>query len=60
MGDIDQIISGLVLMATGAMGSGIVWIVRSIIKMQSDLNHAFIKIRSLETALCHKSLQKSE
>jgi hypothetical protein len=60
MGDIDQIVSGLVLMAIGAMGSGIAWIVRSIIKMQSDLNHAFIKIRSLETVQCHKSSPKSE
>lgn len=56
--DTSQIVSGIVLMLVGAMGSGIVWIVRSIIKMQSDLNHAFIKIRSLES--CHMPSPKSE
>lgn len=58
--DSSQIVSGLVLMLVGSMGSGFVWVVRTIIKMHSDLNHAFIKIRALESELCRKSLQKSE
>lgn len=43
-----EIISGLVLMALGAMGTGIIWIVKSILDLKKDNTAAHIKIRELE------------
>jgi hypothetical protein len=48
MNDIaEQVITGIILMVLGSVGTGIVWIVRTVLKLQSDLNAAHQKLRKL-------------
>lgn len=42
---VQQIVSGLVLMVLGAMGTGIIWIVKAILQLQKDVTAAHEKLR---------------
>lgn len=43
-----RIVSGLILMLLGAVGTGVAWLVRSVLKLKADMNAAFCKIRTTQ------------
>jgi hypothetical protein len=45
---ISEIIVGLALMVFGSMGTGLVWIVKTILQLQKDNNAAHFKNRANE------------
>jgi hypothetical protein len=47
----QQIIIGLVPMVIGALGTGIGWLARSMLRVRKDIDAAHIKIRCLEEKL---------
>jgi uncharacterized membrane protein YgaE (UPF0421/DUF939 family) len=45
--NLPDILTQLVTMVVGGLVTGIVWVVRTILKLQRDLDHAHHKIRGL-------------
>lgn len=47
--ELKDIVTGMLLMLLGAMGSGALWAIKAIFRMRKDIDAAFYKIRNLES-----------
>lgn len=46
--DVQQLLTGALLMLLGSLGTGAVMFAKSLIRMSRDLDAAFLKIRAIE------------
>lgn len=58
--DVSSILNGTLLMLIGALGSGSIWAVKVIFKIRRDLDHAFIKIRAMESDYDRRACEDSD
>jgi hypothetical protein len=46
--DYQTLVTNLILMILGAIGTAAVWAIQKVFKLRRDIDWAFVKIRSLE------------
>lgn len=46
--DYQQLVTNLVLMVFGAIGTGALWGIQKVLKLRRDIDWAFVKIRELQ------------